>query len=65
MLFKYKKNIRYPKILKIDDKEYHFIKRYPHYAMYENQLGIKECFTPMQVQDIYYKIKLQNAKASA
>lgn len=64
-LLKYKKNIRYPKTLKVDNIEYHFVKRYPHYAMYENELGFKECFTPIQIQDVYFKKIREQEKLKA
>lgn len=45
--------MKYPKIITIDNINYYYIKEYERYAMYQSEYGIRECFTPCQVHDIY------------
>ena len=47
------KNMKYPKMITIDNINYYYIKEYERYAMYRSEYGIRECFTPCQVHDIY------------
>lgn len=45
-------DVNYPKIMYIDGVRYYFSKEYTMYAMYVNDYGIRECFTPYQIRDI-------------
>lgn len=52
---KYSQTVKYPKIIQGDNTCYYFIKKYDKYAMYLSEYGIRECFTPVQLQDAIFK----------
>ena len=42
--------MKIPKIIRKNNKEYIFVKKYPNYIMYKDMItGVKECFKPQEL----------------
>lgn len=53
--------MKIPKILKKDNKKYKFLKEYENYALYESNVGYKECFMKHDLGLIKERVKPRNS----